>query len=142
MTTVKLITKYAMHAEPATNQWWLTLELEDGSKPEAIRMSSAVELAAMLNILRHSRTVMFYPENNAIEIGYVPLGESAGEGKNGERGPARKPANKRPSKKKPGQDAADLSSLSPGLSEEEVQALTGEVTPTMAEHLKETSEQE
>ncbi len=142
MTTAKLIKKYAMRAEPATNQWWLTLELEDGSKNDPIRLSSATELAAMLGILRHSRAAMFYPENNAIEIDYVPPGESAGEGRNMERSSARKQVNKRQSKKEPGQYAEDLSSLSPGLSEEEVQALTGEVTPTMAGHLKETSEQE
>lgn len=142
MTTTKLIKKYAMRAEPATNQWWLMLELEDGSKPDPIRLSSATELAAMLGILRHSRAAMFDPENNAIEIGYVPPGESAGEGRNVERGSARKPANKRPGKKKAGQEAEDLSPLPPGLSGEEVQALSGEVTPTMAGHLKETSEQE
>ncbi len=78
MTTAKLIKKYAMRAEPATNQWWLTLELEDGSNPDPIRLSSATELAAMLGILRHSRAAMFDPENNAIEIDYVPPGESAG----------------------------------------------------------------
>jgi hypothetical protein len=96
----------------------------------------------MLDVLRHSRAATFYPENNAIECGYVSPSESAGEDRDGERGSARKPANKRPSKKKAGQDAEDLPPLSPGLSEEEVQALTGEVTPTMAEHLKDTSEQE
>ncbi len=142
MTTAKLIKKYAMRAEPATNQWWLTLELEDGSKTDPIRLSSATELAAMLGILRHSRDVLFDPENNAIEIGYVAPGESAGEGRDGERDSARKTANKRPGKKKEGQEAVDLSHLAPGLSVEEVQALTGEVTPAMAEHLKDTSEQE
>ncbi len=76
---MKKIKSYSIHAEPSKNLWWLALELEDGSKPDGLPFSSAAELDAMLNILRHTRTAVFIPDIRAIETaGSIP-GELAGE---------------------------------------------------------------
>lgn len=76
MAVIK-IKRYAIHVVPSKNEWWLSLELEDGSMPGGIRVGSAADLAGLVELLRHAREPVFYPDTGVIETIYVPPGELA-----------------------------------------------------------------
>lgn len=63
----KQVLAYATHSIPVANKWWLSLELEDGSKPGGIQVASAQELAAIIYILRHTKTAWYDPETHTLD---------------------------------------------------------------------------
>jgi hypothetical protein len=74
MATQKVI-KYATRSIPARNEWWLALELEDGSKPDGLQANTASDLDALCHLLRHTEAVNFDTESGALETAFVAPGQ-------------------------------------------------------------------
>jgi len=69
------VVKYATRSQPEKNEWWLALELEDGSRTNRLRTNSATDLDALCHVLRHSEEVNFERESGTLETSFVSPGE-------------------------------------------------------------------
>jgi hypothetical protein len=69
------VVKYATRSQPEKNEWWLALELEDGSKTDRLRATSASDLDALCHVLRHSEEVNFERETGTLETSFVSPGQ-------------------------------------------------------------------
>lgn len=74
----KTVKRYSTISIPSKNKWWLALELGDGSKPDGLQVSSAADLAALCDILSHSRAATYDADTGTLQTGFNSVGESAG----------------------------------------------------------------
>lgn len=75
--TIKNIKSFTTRIIPAKNEFWLVLELDDGTRPNGLRMQSAADLAAVLDILTHAHKATFDVDTKTIETSFINSADEA-----------------------------------------------------------------